>query len=300
MLARLQQIITLSLLAAAAAWLALWWQKSHLLALAGFLFIAFGYSLVLGLEFVLLRLMGSRGTTRAPTIPDLARAWLGETLTAPQVFCWRQPFRANEVPDLLVPPEAMAHRRGVVLVHGFFCNRGLWTPWLKQLRKDGHAFVAVNLEPVLGSIDHYADIVEEAVNRVTLATGTSPVIVCHSMGGLAVRAWLRAHQGPGRAHHIVTIGTPHGGTWIGRFSRAANGKEMRLASEWLRALAAHEESNQVTPFTCWYSDCDNIVFPSATATLPGADNRLVRGVAHVQLAFHPAVMAGSLAIISAV
>jgi hypothetical protein len=32
--------------------------------------------------------------------------------------------------------------------------------------------------------------------------------------------------------------------------------------------------------------------------LPGADNRLVRGVAHVQLAFRPEVMAASLELIT--
>ena len=34
--------------------------------------------------------------------------------------------------------------------------------------------------------------IEEAVNRVSAATGRAPIQVCHSMGGLAARAWLRA------------------------------------------------------------------------------------------------------------
>jgi hypothetical protein len=49
-----------------------------------------------------------------------------------------------------------------------------------------------------------------------------------------------------------------------------------------------------TLFTCWYSNCDNIVFPTSTAMLPGADNRLLRGAAHVQLAFVPEVMHATL------
>ncbi|RYF38882.1 MAG: permease, partial [Comamonadaceae bacterium] len=47
-------------------------------------------------------------------------------------------------------------------------------------------------------------------------------------------------------------------------------------------------------FTCWYSNCDNIVFPTSTAQLQGADNRFVDGVAHVQMAFHPEVMKACL------
>jgi triacylglycerol lipase len=40
-------------------------------------------------------------------------------------------------------------------------------------------------------------------------------------------------------------------------------------------------------FTCFYSHCDNIVFPPATATLPGADNRHIAGVPHVHMADRP-------------
>jgi len=43
-------------------------------------------------------------------------------------------------------------------------------------------------------------------------------------------------------------------------------------------------------FVCWYSNCDNVVFPASTATLPGADNRFVPGLPHVGLAFDAAVM----------
>ena len=52
------------------------------------------------------------------------------------------------------------------------------------------------------------------------------------------------------------------------------------------------------PFTCWYSNCDNIVFPVSSAALPSADNRLVRGVAHVHLAFHPAIIEHSLGLLA--
>ena len=79
----------------------------------------------------------------------------------------------------------------MLFVHGFFCNRGLWNPWMRRLRAAGIPFVAVNLEPVFGSIDSYASIVEAAVRSLEQATGGAPVIVAHSMGGLAVRSWLQ-------------------------------------------------------------------------------------------------------------
>jgi triacylglycerol lipase len=41
---------------------------------------------------------------------------------------------------------------------------------------------------VFGGIDDYAPLIEQAVQQVTQATGRPPLLVCHSMGGLAARA----------------------------------------------------------------------------------------------------------------
>lgn len=292
-LARLQQFTTLGLLAAAAAWLAWHWKSSPWLAAVGFAAIVLGYALFLAFEFVALYFV-DRKAAHSASARELARAWWGEVRVAPLVFCWRQPFRWNAVPDHLAGA-ALKGRRGAVFVHGFVCNRGFWTPWLRRMRSAGHAYAAVNLQPVFGSIDDYAPIIEDAVQRVTDATGLPPVLVCHSMGGLAVRAWLREKQADARVAHIITIGTPHRGTWLGRFSRLANGIQMRLESGWLGELGKYGNPQRHASFTCWYSNCDNIVFPVETATLPGADNRLVRGAAHVDLAFMPRVMEESLA-----
>jgi triacylglycerol esterase/lipase EstA (alpha/beta hydrolase family) len=293
-LARLQQVTTFSLLACAGAWLAWHWRSSPSLALAGFLAIAMSYSLVLALEFIALKFAGQDESVPQPTWTELARAWLSETAAAPRVFCWRQPFRWREIPDMLEVPPGQQARRGVVLIHGLVCNRGFWNPWMLRLRAIGHPFVAVNLEPVFGSIDAYVPIIEDAVQRLTRATGLAPVLVCHSMGGLAARAWLRAHPEGERVHHLITIGSPHRGTWLARFSHLENGRQMKFDGPWIRELERCAVAVPASRFTCWYSNCDNIVFPASTATLPGAQNRLVRGAAHVQLAFHPRVMDDSL------
>ena len=113
------------------------------------------------------------------------------------------------------------------------------------MRRLGHPFVAVDLEPVFGSIDQYVAIIDEAVERITRATGMAPVLVCHSMGGLAARAWLQAKAADSRVHHVITIGSPHHGTWLGRFSRVANGRQMRLDSGWLRRARRARRDAQV-------------------------------------------------------
>ncbi|HVZ44099.1 MAG TPA: alpha/beta fold hydrolase [Ramlibacter sp.] len=287
-LARLQQALVAALAAAALAWFVTHWRASPVNAVAGVLVIAFAHAWVLAWEGILVWFVSRGDTAPRPSPAELAAAWWAEVWCAPRVFYWRQPFRWRAVPDDL--GSHTRGKRGIVFIHGFVCNRGLWTPWLERVRKRGHAYVAVNLEPVFGSIDDYAEIIESAVRDVASATGMPPVLVCHSMGGLAARAWLRKAADASRAHRVITIASPHAGTWLARFSHVINGSQMRRGGSWLLQLAADEAGRPRPPFTCWYTHCDNIVLPASTATLAGADNRLVLGAAHVDLAFHPRVM----------
>ncbi len=297
MLARLQKIITFTLLAVAIGWWFYFRQSSPLLAVAGVLIILLGYTALLALEFVFLRSVNRSDPAPQATPGELLSAWIGECLVAPWVFCWQQPFRSKAKPDNLSPDNIMHGKRGVVFIHGFFCNRGFWNPWLQHLQGTGHAYVAVNLEPLFASIDDYTPTIDTAIAKVTEATGLVPLVVCHSMGGLALRAWLKNMKAEARVHHIVTIGTPHSGTWLARFGHGLNGLQMQLASDWQTGLNHDMPVDRHNLFTCWYGTADNIVFPSSTATLPGADNRLVKGAAHVQMAFLPEVMTPTLALL---
>jgi triacylglycerol esterase/lipase EstA (alpha/beta hydrolase family) len=287
MVARLLQIIIIGLVATAAAW-SVWFfhVDSPGWALGGALLIVFGYALFLALEFVVLRFVNRYDPAPTATLRQLAGAWWGEAKTAPIVFCWRQPFRANAVGDLT---GVGSRRRGVILVHGFFCNRALWNPMMRRLRALGVPFIAVNLEPVFGSIDDYAGIIDAAVRRLEDETRQSPVILSHSMGGLASRAWLDAYCGDARVHRVITVGTPHRGTFFGRFAPSSNGRQMALHSPWHQALSSREPTARFKRFTCFYGHCDNIVFPASTATLPGADNQHIAGCAHVHMAHHEEV-----------
>lgn len=288
MLARLQKFITISLLVSAIAWAAAFfviWRP--LWASSGALVILLGYALFLGAEFVILYFVQRADVAPRPTPRQLLSAWWNEVIIAPRVFLLRQPFRSNVEPDSL--PERPDGRRGVLLVHGFVCNRGLWNPWMRALRERRIPFVAINLEPMFGSIDAYADRIEAAVARIETATGLPVVLVGHSMGGVAIRAWFARPGLQARVHRVITIGTPHHGTWLARFGHTINGREMRLDSPWLARLAAGETAGHFARFTCFFGHCDNIVFPAASGTLPGAQNIHVPGTAHVQMAFKPQV-----------
>jgi triacylglycerol lipase len=289
MLARVQGTLVIALIAVAAFWAVLFVHQGRpLWALAGGSMLLLGYALALGAEFVLLRLAQGDEPSLRPNFAQLLRAWWGEVTTAPRVFFWNQPFRSQSHPDNLPSNEA-GRRPGLVLVHGFVCNRGFWNPWMRELRRLGVPYIAVNLEPVFGSIDQYSPAIESAVAQMEVATSTTVVLVGHSMGGLAIRAWLAQSDADSRVRRIITIGSPHHGTWLARFGHTANGRQMRLDSRWLTQLAAQETPSRRARFTCFFGHCDNIVFPATGGTLPDADNRHMPGTAHVHMAFQAEV-----------
>jgi triacylglycerol esterase/lipase EstA (alpha/beta hydrolase family) len=241
-------------------------------------------------EFTLLPwLHGDDPTPRARALARL-RAWWRETAFTLVTFGAWQPFGHGAQPDHL-PPQARG-RRGVLLVHGFCCNRGLWNPWLARLRAAGVPCVAVDLQPVFAGIDDYVATVAAGVQRLREATGEPPLVVAHSMGGLAVRAWLAAGGRGSDVHAVLTLGTPHHGTWLAWLACSLNARQMRRGSDWLRALAAREaDAGDPARFVCVWSDCDNLVMPPLTATLPGAEQRLLAGVGHLTMVYEPAVYA---------
>ena len=203
----------------------------------------------------------------------------------------------------------------VLLLHGYGCNSGYWYRMSQALQSAGITHYAIDLEPVLGSIDLYAAPIDAAVRRIQAETGNSRlIIVGHSMGGLAARAYMRDY-GDAALAGMITLGTPHHGTRLANFGMGVNSGEMR----WLEAVAAEagvaaglEPNGQERNGSSWlraldrsetmpdtiarrgrivsiYSAHDNIIAPQRSSHLPYARNIAVQAVGHVALALDPKV-----------
>lgn len=295
-LARMQQGLGLALWGSMVA-LSVWaWVMEANWAVWAALGVGVLHPMILALQLGLsLAVSRRRGAVFTADVWGPWRAWLGEWWVSWLCFVWWQPWCWRRWPDATA---AAPGRRGVVFIHGYVCNRGLWQRWLAELHRRQHPFVAVNLEPVWGSIDEYPQRIEQAVQRVTELTGLPPLVVAHSMGGLAARAWWRAMPNArSRVAHIVTIGTPHHGTWLARWGHTTNALQMQEHSIWLQSLAQSEPADIGTHFTCWHSEADNIVFPLGTAVLTGCHDRHVPWVGHLALVDHPTVMQDTLALL---
>ncbi|NIA57069.1 alpha/beta fold hydrolase [Massilia sp. TW-1] len=184
----------------------------------------------------------------------------------------------------------------VLLVHGYGCNSGYWAHLVPLLDRERISHASIDLEPVAGSIDGYAPLIEARVRELCAATGAARIaIVAHSMGGLAARAWMRSYgkpaYGSARMERLITLGTPHHGTALARFGLGANAVQMRRDSAWLRELAAAEGPDVRARIVSLYTHHDNIVAPQDSCVLPGARNVAFGGVGHVALGSNPRVLA---------
>jgi triacylglycerol lipase len=212
----------------------------------------------------------------------------GEFLAGIQVFILRQPW-TTQAPTLLAATSANT-KVPVVLVHGYLCNHRIWDKMVDALRSNGHDVFAVNLEPVFCSIDAYAPTIERAVLELIQHSGQTQVaLVGHSMGGLAIRAWLRSH-GSQRVAKIITLGTPHAGTKIARGSPATNAKQMTWGSQWLQELAAFETESVRALIAIGLTPQDNIVFNQRDQVLAGISPAIFEGIGHVQMCLEPSVI----------
>jgi len=191
------------------------------------------------------------------------------------------------------PARLPAHPRGaVLLVHGYGCNRGIWRNLDTWLAARGWAVAALDLEPPRAGIDDFGRLVAAEAGALAARTGCPRItVIAHSMGGLAARAALR-HAPDAPIGHVVTIGTPHRGTWHARFGRGVCATQMVPDNPWLAALCAAERPDVADRCTCIASHHDNIVCPVGRALLPGAAATLVVSrVAHMALVHDPAVRA---------
>ncbi|MEO5692094.1 MAG: alpha/beta fold hydrolase [Usitatibacter sp.] len=182
-------------------------------------------------------------------------------------------------------PATPAQGLPIVLVHGYLSNRGYFRPLVRFLESAGAGpLFAPNFPVVFSSIEDFAAELHEAIERIAAGCGQGKVVlVCHSMGGLAAREYLRVH-GIGRVHRLVTIASPHHGTMLATFGMGLNARQMRRGSDFLRRLEAEEARvTSKVPTTSIYSPHDNLVSPQDTSRLDWARNITVPGKGHLAL-----------------
>jgi pimeloyl-ACP methyl ester carboxylesterase len=180
------------------------------------------------------------------------------------------------------PQPSPPGRLPVLLLHGYVCNRGFLLPLRRYLRAHGVDAYGHNLEPVYAGIDDYADGLARRVDEILAASGAEKlVILAHSMGGLAARAYLRKH-GTRRVAKLITLGTPHHGSVTARLGAGENGRQMVPGNAWLQRL---NDEVPALPLVSVFSYQDNVVLPQESSVLAGAKVVRLSGMGHISMPF---------------
>lgn len=285
MLSRLMRRLLLGqiLIGAVLGWL-MAWQTGATLWLVAVM------ALALPLLGVLLVVITIALKSRAP---GANRRWLRSLLfeyaAMVRASLWQLPWASTA--QVTMPAAGAALRTPVLLVHGYLCNHRVWDAMARQLHSAGHPIMQIDLEPVFAPIDSYAPQVEHAVSELCHQTGAAKVaLIGHSMGGLAIRAWMRAY-GSARVARVITLGTPHAGTQIARRTRTPNGQQMVWGSAWLQELANGETAATRSLMRIALTPQDHIVFPQREQVLPGVAVTVFDGLGHLELCRNRAVIA---------
>ena len=270
--------VAVPLLGALLAW---WWLPSPadpwLMVVAAALAPVALVAGLLAIEFTVAAAVDPRSPRQPPL--RVLRMWLQEASVSLRLFMWRQPWRSGFAGPALVRD---AQRPALLLIAGFMCTRAAWRPLLDSGMLREFNVATVNLEPIFGDIDAYADVVHHAVQRLRRQTGAARVLlVGHSMGGLAARVYLRRH-GDAHVARVVTLATPHHGTVFGRLGHSRNARQMARHSPFVEHLR-RDDHGRWSRFTTIATRDDNLVVPRSSPLLPGAKQVQIDGVAHLAL-----------------
>lgn len=173
----------------------------------------------------------------------------------------------------------LAAGRVVLMQHGYVNNGAVWFFTARALEAQGFRVFTID-QPPFACIDTMGELLADRVDDVLRITGSAQLtLVAHSMGGLICRAYLRRHGGD-KVEQLITLGSPHQGTFHARLASGVNGAQMRSGNVWLSSLG---QTVVGVPFTSIYSIHDTIIAPQDSSVVLGADNVQLSAVGHVSM-----------------
>jgi triacylglycerol lipase len=183
-------------------------------------------------------------------------------------------------------PARRAHKRPVLLVHGILGQRHMyWNLFKRRLVSDGFRVHEVVLPyALLGDIRIAARMLADKVDATLAGDKADKVdLICHSAGGLVARYYLTYLKGATNVRHLVTLGTPHGGTYFSyllQFPFLSIVRQTRPGSHLIQEISGPGAIPSGVKVTSLWSPTDMVVLPPESAVLAGAVNIKVPWTTH--------------------
>jgi hypothetical protein len=209
-------------------------------------------------------------------------------------------YSVEELPPMqrgLVIGDVEAAGTPILLVHGMIDNRSIFTLLRRGLRRRGFGrVVSINYSPMTADVRVAAAWLAEEVESLVAETGYERIhVIGHSLGGLIARYYVTRLGGHERVHTLVTLGTPHGGTFNAYALPSNLCRQLRPGSALMRELGAAVPCCK-TRFVAYWSDLDEMVFPQRNAKLNHPDLRVhnieIHATGHMSLPINGDVVHG--------
>jgi triacylglycerol lipase len=176
----------------------------------------------------------------------------------------------------------------ILLVHGIVSNRSIFTLLRRGLTRRGFSNVfAMNYSTILTDVRAAAAGLAQEVEQIVAETGFERIhIIGHSLGGLIARYYVTRLGGDVRVHTLVTLGTPHTGTYAAYAVPTRLMEQMRPGSGLMRELSRPVRGCR-TRFISYWSDTDLAILPQRSAAVRHRDlsarNVGLHGAGHLTL-----------------
>lgn len=197
-----------------------------------------------------------------------------------------RPLRAVE--DEVGATDHETARMPVILLHGYVHNHSAFLLMSRALKKAGFRHIdGFNYNPLRRDLSACATALAAEVERVLQLTGAPRcMIVGHSMGGIIARLYVQELGGHERVDTVITLATPHRGTFTSYLGLGPACGQLRPGTPFLRRLEEGARPSTVR-WIAYYSDLDLLVTPAVSAKLvhPAlhATNIRVRDTGHLSL-----------------
>jgi triacylglycerol lipase len=189
--------------------------------------------------------------------------------------------------------------RPIIVLHGYAMNRANFVVLARRLAQAGLGPVLGFEYWTLGRTASAAKALAAYVDEVRAATGRDTVdLIGHSMGGVVARYYVTLQGGDAKVAHLVTLGSPHGGTDVSAIGVGAPARELFLRSSMLERLDAAPRPAH-TRMTVIRSRSDALVPGSRQARIAGVDEVLYDDLGHLTLLTDRRVAAEVVARLSA-
>ncbi len=187
-------------------------------------------------------------------------------------------------------PAVATERNPVLLIHGIDDTQAVMTPLGRYLQSRGWRTFAYDMVPNHGEagFQELASQVKQQVAMVRAQTGARKVdLVGFSLGGMVARVYLQELGGAAEVDRLVTISSPHHGSWMAYFRWNVLGEELRPGSAVYQRLNRNLSAMAGVRHTAIWTPFDLMIVPSWSSVLPGA--REVR----IPVALHPLMLRDS-------